>query len=118
MRTLDPGTERLTRRARLPDDSREVFTFVGLWGFLLGVGEADHGIGAERSLVGLVLGVALVALESLDADADLLESGEEFADAVVVVDPALESLGLVFVGSVVGVGAVVGRPPAGRWLGW
>jgi len=30
-------------------------------------------------------------------DADLFESGEEFADAVVVVDPALGVVGLVFV---------------------
>ena len=35
---------------------------------------------------------------------------------VVVVDPAVGLLGLVFVGSVVGVGAVVGRPPARRSL--
>ena len=56
----------------------------------------------------------MVAVESLDAD--LLERGEVFADAVVVVDPALGLLGLVFVGSVVGVGAVVGRPPARRSL--
>ncbi len=44
--------------------------------------------------------------------------GEVFADAVVVVDAALGLVGLVFVGSTVGVGAVVGRPPAGRWSGW
>ncbi len=59
-------------------------------------------------------GVVLVAVVSLDAD--LLESREVFADAVVVVDPALRLVGLVFVGSVVGVGVVVGRPAARRSL--
>ncbi len=62
--------------------------------------------------------MALVALESLAAD--LLESGEVFAHAVVVVDPALGFvgfvglMGFVFVASVVRVGAVVARPPARR----
>ncbi len=43
--------------------------------------------------MGLVLGAWLVGFEAFDAD--LLESGEEFADAVVVVDPALGVVGLV-----------------------
>ncbi len=46
--------------------------------------------------LGWFLGVVLVGLESLDAD--LLEPGDELADAAVVVDPALGLLGLVFPG--------------------
>jgi hypothetical protein len=55
---------------------------------------ACHGISPRWPRIGLVLGAWLVGVEAFDAD--LLKPGEEFADAAVVVDPALGFLGLVF----------------------
>jgi len=63
-------------------------------GVLVAAGWVGHSFSGVRPRAGLVLGVVLVGVEALDAD--LLEAGEEFADAAVVVDPALGFSGLVF----------------------
>ena len=60
----------------------------------------------------------MVGFEAFDAD--LFESGEEFADAAVVVDPALGVVGLV-VGEVAAdglVGDLAGPVPVGAVQAW
>ena len=60
----------------------------------------------------------MVGFEAFDAD--LFESGEEFADAAVVLDPALRVVGLVFVEIFADglVGDLAGPVPVGAVQAW